>query len=104
MDFDLDKLTKFFELVHGLPDEEMVSLVEGNIPDDAIEFFIDHINQFYGIDDEEQLGLLAQLMVVGFMAGKHQFASLSAPAALIEDDEQDHSPTQPNKTGKKNFQ
>ena len=97
--FNLDKLTSFFETIHNLPDEEMVSLVEANLPDDAIEVFIDHIHQFYGIEDEEQLGLLAQLMVVGFMSGQHHYAQLLP--ALSNNSGEDNEPP---KTRKKNVQ
>jgi hypothetical protein len=50
----------------------MMSLVEKHLADDDVEIFVQHIEQFYGISDEEELGMLAQLMVTGYLAAKHE--------------------------------
>jgi hypothetical protein len=37
-----------------------------------VEIFVRHIEKFYGIEDDEELGMLAQLMVTGYLAAKHE--------------------------------
>ncbi len=69
-------LTSFFESLEKLDSEAMMGLVEKHLSDDDVEIFVQHIEQFYGITDEEELGMLAQLMVTGFLAAKHE-SSLS---------------------------
>ena len=51
--------------------EQMMSNVENYLDDEAIEIFVDHIEDFYGVEDDEELGMLAQLMVTGFIAAKN---------------------------------
>lgn len=67
-------LTSFFESLEKLDSEAMMALVEKHLSDDDVETFVQHIEQFYGITDEEELGMLAQLMVTGFLAAKHESA------------------------------
>ncbi len=65
-------LTSFFESLEKLDSEAMMALVEKYLTDEDVEIFVQHIEQFYGITDEEELGMLAQLMVTGFLAAKHE--------------------------------
>ena len=69
-------LETFFESIESLSSEELMKKVEQYLDDDAIEMFVNHIEDFYGIEDDEELGMLAQLMISGFMAAK----SISAKA------------------------
>lgn len=69
-------LTSFFKTLEGLDSEQMMALVEKHLKDDDVEIFVEHIETFYGINDDEELGMLAQLMVTGYLAAKHE-ASLS---------------------------
>ena len=65
-----DQLADYFE---GLKDQEAEALMQKiskYLDDDAIEIFVDHIEDFYGIEDDEQLGMLTQLMVAGYVAAK----------------------------------
>ncbi len=50
----------------------MMALVEKYLKDDDVEIFVQHIESFYGINDDEELGMLAQLMVTGYLAAKHE--------------------------------
>lgn len=52
--------------------EEMMSVVERHLKDEDVEIFVRHIEEFYGISDDEELGMLAQLMVTGYLAAKHE--------------------------------
>ncbi len=65
-------LTSFFESLEKLDSEAMMALVEKHLSDEDVETFVAHIEQFYGINDDEELGMLAQLMVTGYMAAKHE--------------------------------
>lgn len=69
-------LTSFFKSLESMDSEAMMNLVEKHLKDDDVEIFVQHIETFYGINDDEELGMLAQLMVTGYLAAKHE-ASLS---------------------------
>lgn len=65
-------LTSFFASLEKLDSDAMMALVEKHLSDEDVEIFVQHIEQFYGITDEEELGMLAQLMVTGYLAAKHE--------------------------------
>lgn len=65
-------LTAFFKSLEGMKSEDMMALVEKYLRDDDVEIFVQHIEEFYGINDDEELGMLAQLMVTGYLAAKHE--------------------------------
>lgn len=65
-------LTSFFETLEKLNTDQMMELVEKHLKDDDIEIFVQHIESFYGISDDEELGMLAQLVVTGYLAAKHE--------------------------------
>lgn len=67
-------LTSFFDSLEKLDSEAMMALVEKHLSDDDVETFVRHIEQFYGINDDEELGMLAQLMVTGYLAAKHEMS------------------------------
>ncbi len=71
-------LTSFFESLEKLDSDAMMELVGKHLSDDDVEIFVQHIEQFYGINDDEELGMLAQLMVTGYLAAKHE-VSLKGP-------------------------
>lgn len=63
------KLQLFFEKISNLQSEEFMKLVEDSLTDSQVEIFVDHIEDYYGIEDDEELGTLAQLMITGYLAG-----------------------------------
>jgi hypothetical protein len=65
-----DKLAEYFDGLKNLNADQLMARVDTYLDDDAIEIFVDHIEEFYGVDDDEELGMLAQLMVSGFIAAK----------------------------------
>lgn len=65
-------LTSFFKSLEEMNSEEMMSTVERHLKDEDVEIFVHHIEEFYGITDDEELGMLAQLMVTGYLAAKHE--------------------------------
>ena len=65
-------LTSFFESLEKMESDDMMALVEKHLKDDDVEIFVQHIESFYGITDDEELGMLAQLMVTGYLAAKHE--------------------------------
>lgn len=72
-------LTSFFESLEKLDSEAMMALVEKYLSDEDVEIFVQHIEQFYGITDEEELGMLAQLIVTGYLAAKHESSLNKVP-------------------------
>jgi hypothetical protein len=65
-------LTSFFNSLEKMESEDMMGMVEKHLKDDDVEIFVQHIEAFYGITDDEELGMLAQLMVTGYLAAKHE--------------------------------
>ena len=71
MNSSMNELEKFFEKISKMESEELMSLVEAYLSNEQIELFVDHIEDFYGVEDDEQLGMLAQIMVTGYLAAKN---------------------------------
>lgn len=67
---DKEKLANYFESLKSLDNEQMMEKVDKYLDDEAIEIFVDHLEEFYGIEDDDQLGMLAQIMISGFVAAK----------------------------------
>lgn len=65
-------LTSFFQSLEKMESEDMMKMVEKHLKDDDVEIFVQHIEAFYGITDDEELGMLAQLMVTGYLAAKYE--------------------------------
>lgn len=63
-----DKLDAYFEKLEKMKSEDMMALVDKYLDEEAIEIFVDHIEDFYGVEDDEQLGSLAQIMISGYVA------------------------------------
>ena len=68
-------LVEFFKKLEGIESEQMMAMVEAHLSNEDIEIFVDHIADFYGIEDDEQLGMLAQIMVTGYLAAKSESIS-----------------------------
>jgi len=69
-------LTRFFESMSGMDADTMTALVEKHLSDDDLELFVRHLEDFYGIEEEEELGTLAQMMVTGYLAAKAELGKL----------------------------
>lgn len=67
----MNELENFFEKISKMESEELMSLVDAYLTNEQIELFVDHIEDFYGIEDDEQLGMLAQIMITGYLAAKN---------------------------------
>jgi hypothetical protein len=65
-------LTSFFNSLEKMQSDDMMTMVEKHLSDEDVEIFVQHIEAFYGITDDEELGMLAQLMVTGYLAAKHE--------------------------------
>lgn len=72
----IENLRQFLNSLENLDSDQMMLLVERYLNDDDIEVFVEHIEEFYGISDDEELGMLAQLMVTGYLAAKNEEKSL----------------------------
>ena len=73
---NLEKIQNFLTTLSNLNSEQMMSLVESQLTDEGVELFVDHIQDFYGIEDDEELGTLAQLMVTGYLAAKAEMGMI----------------------------
>lgn len=73
----LSSLTTFFDSMNGMDADAMTALVEKQLNDDELELFVRHLEDFYGIEDEEELGMLAQIMVTGYLAAKAEVDQLN---------------------------
>lgn len=69
-DQEKTKLVEYFESIKELNAEQLMAKVEEHLDDEAIEIFVEHLEDFYGVEDDEELGMLAQIMISGFLAGK----------------------------------
>ncbi len=67
---DKDKLSQYLDKLEENDGESMMKLVEKHLDDEAIEIICDHIEEFYGIEDDEEIGQLAQIMVAGIVMGR----------------------------------
>ncbi len=65
-----ENILNFLTSLDGIDSKQLMNLVAEYLSDEDIEMFVDHIQDFYGIDDDEELGTLAQLMITGFIAAK----------------------------------
>ena len=69
-------LARFFENMSEMDADRMTALVEKHLSDEELELFVRHLEDFYGIEDEEELGTLAQIMVTGYLAAKSEMGQL----------------------------
>ncbi len=76
----MQNLEDFFGKFSEINSDELMSRVEEYLNDDCIEIMISHLEDFYGIEDDEQLGSLAQIMITGFLAAK--FDSEQSPPSV----------------------
>ena len=69
-DHEKEQLVAYFESIKDLNAEQLMAQVESYLDDEAIEIFVEHLEDFYGIEDDEELGMLAQIMISGFLAAR----------------------------------
>lgn len=65
-------LNNFFNSLENMESEDMMKLTESYLNDEELDVFVQHIEKFYGISDEEELGMLAQLIITGYLAAKYE--------------------------------
>jgi hypothetical protein len=70
MNDKLQKLEAYFSSLEEMTPDQLTGIVEKELNDEELELFVRHIEDFYGIEDEEEIGLLTQLMVSGYFAAK----------------------------------
>ncbi len=66
-----ENLQSFFARFENITSDELMKEVEEFLDDECIELMISHLEDFYGIEDDEELGSLAQIMITGYLAAKH---------------------------------
>lgn len=65
-----EKLETYFEKLDSLSGDKMMELVSKYLDDEDIEVLCNHIEDFYGVEDDEEIGMLAQIMVSGYVMAK----------------------------------
>ncbi len=55
--------------------EEIGKTIEKYLDSETIEVFADHIEEFYGIDNDDEIALLTQIMITGFITAKETTAT-----------------------------
>lgn len=65
-------LNGFFDSLEKMESDEMMKLTETYLNDEELDLFVQHIEKFYGINEEEEVGMLAQLVITGYLAAKHE--------------------------------
>lgn len=65
-----DELVAYFDKQREKNADQLVATIDKYLDDEAVEIFVEHIEDFYGIEDDEQLGMLTQIMISGFVAAK----------------------------------
>ena len=71
-----EKMKAFFEKMDQIEPEVYTGVVEKHLDDEDIDQFIQHLEEFYGIEDEEELGTLTQIMITGYLLGKNEGQSV----------------------------
>lgn len=65
---DKEQLEKYFMALEDSTQEQITAKIEEYFDNDAIEAIVDHVEEFYGVEDDDELGTLAQLVITGFIA------------------------------------
>lgn len=69
---DSSKTEEFFEKLESLSDEAIQKLVQQHLSDEVIEVICDHLEDYYQIQDDEEIGSLAQLVITGYLLAKSE--------------------------------
>lgn len=70
MKVSTSKLEDFFIALEEKSNDEIAQMMAKYLDEEATEIFADHIEEFYAVKDDDELAILAQIMVTGFLAGK----------------------------------
>lgn len=63
-----ENLTAFVEQIEKMNSDKFSELVTKYLDDDSIEIMASHIEQFYGVEDDDEIGGLTQIMITGYLA------------------------------------
>lgn len=75
----VEKIRDFLVNLEAFDADQLMILVEKHLNDECIEALVEHIEEFYGIHEDEELGMLAQLMVTGYLIAKNESGNVLAP-------------------------
>lgn len=70
MQMTTEQMKTFFRKLESCESSQFMELVEERLDDTKIELICDHIEDFYGITDDEEIGMLAQVMITGVLLGQ----------------------------------
>ena len=60
-------IDNFFELLKSIESDEFMGMVEKCLSDDEIESMGNYLQDFYGLEDDEEVGHITQIMVMGYL-------------------------------------
>lgn len=67
MKIDINQLSSVLDEMKNWNSEKMMTEVESLMSDEAIEVICHYIEDFYGLEDDEEIGTLAQIMIQGLL-------------------------------------
>lgn len=69
----LTSINHFFSKLSDIEADDFMKLVEEVMNDDDIERCAQYIEDFYGIQDDDEVGTLTQIFVTGVLLGKQLY-------------------------------
>ena len=72
---DISKIDKFFNKFNELESEQLQQIIESHLDDNCIEQIIMNLEDLYGIEDDEELGSLCQILITGYLLGSNALDS-----------------------------
>ncbi len=73
----LRSFENFFKAIEDIESKDFMETVEQYLSNDSIELICDHIEDFYGVQDDEEIGMLSQLVVMGYLLGRNDLEPIS---------------------------
>ncbi|MBP9673533.1 MAG: hypothetical protein KBD63_00400 [Bacteriovoracaceae bacterium] len=62
--------SQFFDDIENNSSEDFMDMIEKELSDEELDLFSLHLEEYYGIQDDDELDALLQIMLTGYLAGK----------------------------------
>lgn len=63
--------SQFFDDIENNSSEDFMDMIEKELSDEKeLDLFSLHLEEYYGIQDDDELDALLQIMLTGYLAGK----------------------------------
>lgn len=70
MIMNTDTINEYLDKLEEMDADQMSAKVDKYLDEEAVESICVHVEEFYGLDDDEQIGQLAQIMISGIILAK----------------------------------